>query len=110
MTLPNGENAFIDIVKIEGYCLNMAHPEGRHKARVFLSALGMTEQDAQYLLRAIKSATLNHTATQTDSDMYGIRYNLDFELTFNARSAMIRTCWIIRKNEDFPRLTTCYLL
>jgi hypothetical protein len=33
--LPYGDRAILDIRKIEGYCLDPAHPRGRHKARVF---------------------------------------------------------------------------
>lgn len=110
MMLPNRDHAFIDIIKLEGYCLNMAHPEGRHKARVFHSALAMTQQDATTLRDAIQSATRTQQATKTQADEYGTRYTLDFELTFNSRSAMIRTCWIVRKNENFPRLSTCYVI
>jgi hypothetical protein len=110
MILPNGENAFVDIAKIEGYCLNLAHPEGRHKARVFQSVLGLTVNDAEWLRDAMISAALTHPAQQTEADQYGVRYNLDFELTFKSRSAIIRACWIIRANENYPRLTTCYIL
>jgi hypothetical protein len=35
--LPNGEQAILDIRKIEGYCLCRSHPRGRHKARVGFS-------------------------------------------------------------------------
>jgi hypothetical protein len=33
--LRNGERAILDIRKLEKYCLDAAHPRGRHKARVF---------------------------------------------------------------------------
>ncbi|MEH1788358.1 MAG: DUF6883 domain-containing protein [Nostoc sp.] len=39
MKLPNPECAIVEIDKIAGYCLNPEHPEGKHKARVFKSAL-----------------------------------------------------------------------
>lgn len=32
MKLPNAENAFVDIEKLRGYCLNLSHPRGKHKA------------------------------------------------------------------------------
>jgi hypothetical protein len=46
MQLPNAERAVIDIVKLTDYYLSPDHPRGRHKARVFASALGMTASEA----------------------------------------------------------------
>ncbi|WP_353259206.1 DUF6883 domain-containing protein [Prochlorothrix hollandica] len=43
-------------------------------------------------------------------DHHGQRYSLDFPLTRQGNTAVIRSCWIVRPNEDFPRLTTCYIL
>ncbi|WP_200235400.1 DUF6883 domain-containing protein [Thiohalocapsa halophila] len=42
MKLPNANQAVVDLEKLRGYCLNPAHPRGRHKARVFAAALGIT--------------------------------------------------------------------
>jgi len=44
MKLPNGEHAIVDIVKLRDYALSQHHPRGRHKARVFLSALDLERQ------------------------------------------------------------------
>ena len=41
MKLPNGDRADLGD-KIEAYSLNPLHREGRHKAPVFASALGIT--------------------------------------------------------------------
>jgi hypothetical protein len=38
------------------------------------------------------------------------RYVIDFELTREGRIARVRSAWIIRKGEDFPRLVTCYVI
>jgi hypothetical protein len=35
---------------------------------------------------------------------------IDFELTTDMGTAMVRTAWIVRKGEDFPRLTSCYVM
>jgi hypothetical protein len=40
MRLPNADRAVVDIAKLRDYSLNNSHPEGKSKARVFLSALG----------------------------------------------------------------------
>ncbi len=58
MLIPYAENAVIDIRKLPDYCLNPEHPQGKHKARLFLSKLGMTAENAkdlrQILLEALK--------------------------------------------------------
>ncbi|MFM6398005.1 DUF6883 domain-containing protein [Planktothrix sp.] len=39
--LPNPENTIVDDQKLTGYCLNITHGEGQHKARIFKSALDL---------------------------------------------------------------------
>jgi hypothetical protein len=56
MKLPNGDAAIVELPKLEQYCLNPTHPYGRHKARVFRAALGMTKADARELRAALRSA------------------------------------------------------
>jgi len=110
MKLPYGARAFVDIAKLRDYCLDSTHPEGRHKARVFYSALGISSGDAEFLHQAILDAVAGTDAVAGDSDAYGARYLVDFELKRESRRAAIRTVWIVRRNEDFPRLLTCYVL
>jgi Domain of unknown function (DUF6883) len=52
MKLPNGEKAIVDIGKLLDYCLNLAHPRGRNKARVFAS-VGIQKADAEDLRSAL---------------------------------------------------------
>jgi hypothetical protein len=41
---------------------------------------------------------------------FGQRYTIDFEMTgLNGKTAVIRSGWIIRFDEDFPRLATVYV-
>jgi hypothetical protein len=110
MKLPNGDRAIVDIVKLRDYCLSQEHPRGRHKARVFVAALGMTTADAdelRQLLLANAAATEAHPAMR---DEYGERYVLDFEVARGAWTARVRSAWIVRPGEDAPRLTSCYVL
>ena len=55
MKLPNAELAIIDEEKIRDYCLSMDHPRGKHKARVFQSALGLAASDTDDLIAVIKN-------------------------------------------------------
>ena len=49
MKLPNGKKAVVEIAKLRDYCLSVAHPEGRHKARVFRAVLGIGPADSHML-------------------------------------------------------------
>ncbi|MFH0340559.1 MAG: DUF6883 domain-containing protein [Chromatiales bacterium] len=110
MRLPSGEKAIVDSVKLRDYCLSMNHPEGRHKARVFMSALGLTAEQAHELEAALLSAARDGEANVTDRDQYGQRYAVDFRMERGEREATIRSSWIIRRGEKYPRLTSCYVL
>lgn len=110
MKIPNAEHAVVDIRKLRDYRLNMEHIRGRHKARVFESALGLTVEEAEMLQEALLAAVNSEEAEAGDQDEYGQRYIVDFTMTINEKSATIRSTWIIRKGEDFPRLTSCYVL
>jgi hypothetical protein len=110
MKLPNPEQAVIPFDKLEGYSLNPNHSEGQHKAIVFQSALGIGLVEAGILRSALQQAAINQEATLTTQTLYGQKYRIDFEMTYNDRQAMIRSVWIVRQNEDFPRLVTCYIL
>ena len=110
MLLPYKDKAFIDIVKLRDYCLNLNHPRGKHKARVFKSVLGLTSDNAEELHSAILSGIQTAEAVEGEHDDYGRRFFVDVKTQMVGVSAIIRTSWIIRRNEDFPRLTSCYIL
>jgi hypothetical protein len=110
MKLPNGERAELG-TKIEDYVLNPNHWEGRHKARVFESTLGITVNNQEVLREAILEAAANlDEANAIGDNGHGMVYVLRFPLTTANRTAMILTAWIILHGEDFPRLVTCYIL
>jgi len=110
MKLPNGERAVVDIAKLQDSCLNPDHPRGRHKARVFAAALGLTADQAEALQNALLEAARTEEASATDQDDYGQRYVVDFTMNGPAGQAQVRSSWIVRTGEDFPRLTSCYVL
>jgi hypothetical protein len=110
MKLPNPDRAVIDIEKLRDYCLNLYHPRGRHKARVFASALGLTASEVWDLHNALLAAVITQDAVATALDGYGQRYMLDFTMNGPAGRAIVRSSWIVRHEEDFPRLISCYVL
>jgi hypothetical protein len=102
MKLPNGDRAHVDLRKLEAYCLNVHHPRGKHKARVFASC-GIT--DAEALKRALLEAAVSNDATESGADRHGVLYVIEF----NWMQVLIRSIWMVRRNEDFPRLVSCYI-
>lgn len=110
MLIPNSENAIVDIRKLRDYCLNPEHDEGKHKSRLFSSILGMTVANADELRQILLEVVKTQEARLGRQDEFGQRYTLDFPLEWQNRSAIIRSGWIIERNSDIPRLTSCYPL
>lgn len=110
MKLPNPEMTLIDEGKLTAYSLNFNHDEGKHKARVFKSALGITLDNLEELKMVLLEAVKNYEAIPTKSNPYGKKYIIDFPMTRNNQTAIIHSVWIIRNEENFPRLVTCYVL
>jgi len=108
--LPNPERAVVDIHKLRNYCLNPEHRRGCHKARVFAASLGLTADDANYLREALLGAVRENDAVPAEHDEYGKRYVVDFMARGPVGEATVRSSWIIRQGEDFPRLTSCFVL
>src|SRR6476469_6544631 len=104
MNLPGAEQAVVDIDKLRDYCLNPLHPRGRHKARVFASALRILQSDADWLRARLLDAALQGEVREREADEYGRRYILDFECVKDNRGAIIRSGWIVLRGESFPRL------
>ena len=108
--LPNAQNAIIEIVKLRDYCLSTQHPRGRHKSRVFREALGLTVDDAEWLQQKLLDGIQTQSAEEQETDSFGSRWRVDLPLTRQGKSAVVRTGWIIKFGEQFPRLITCWVL
>jgi Domain of unknown function (DUF6883) len=72
--------------------------------------LGINQLNSELLIDAIEEAAASGDASLGKSDHYGQRYVVDFAITGPTGTATIRSAWIIRRGEDFPRLVTCYIL
>jgi hypothetical protein len=110
MKIPNSHQAVIDLEKLAGYCLDSTHWRGKHKARLFSSILGLTPTDAPELKAILQQVVTTDQAELGLNNEHGQRYKIDFEICRSGARALVRSCWIIRPNEDFPRLTSCYIL
>jgi hypothetical protein len=113
MKLPNAENAFVDLEKLRSYALDPTHRVGRHKACLFTALLGLGIEDAEALrdiLLDLLDAARTFDAEPGEHGEHGQRYRIDFMLTWRGRQALLRSAWIVRPEEGFPRLVTCYPL
>ena len=110
MKLPNGARAELG-TKLDEYVLNPEHRRGRHKARVFAAVLGVTRENQHVLANALREAAANSdAAVATGNYGYGETFELRIALTTEQGTATIVSAWIVREGEDFPRLTTCFIL
>src|SRR5215210_5516219 len=109
MLLPSGGHAIVDIRKLRDYCLNPDSPRGSGKARVFQAALGLTAADASKLREKLLEVARTGEARLGELDMYGQRYTIDFEMETKVGKAVVRSGWIILRDEITPRLTTCFV-
>lgn len=109
MYLPNGDRAIVDIRKLRDYCLNPSSPRGRHKARVFLKALGLKRADASTLRKALLEAARAEEASLGMRDQYGQRYSIEFLMETQTGSVRVHSGWIVLAGTVEPRFTTCYV-
>jgi hypothetical protein len=109
MNIPNAENAILDIGKLRDYCHDPHHARGGDKARVFRAAMGIDGSHAGWLRMENLKALPNAIAKPTLQDHYGMRYAADITITRQNREVLIRTAWIIRDDEDFPRFISAWV-
>ena len=108
MRLPNPDRAVVDLAKLANYSLDMAHDKGKHKARVFASVLGIRNADAR-AMRELLLTVVRGEAQWIRDTIHGPVFVIDFEMKTATGAATIRSGWIVRTGEDFPRLTTCFV-
>jgi hypothetical protein len=108
--LPFCASAEIDIAKLRDYCLSASHPRGRHKARMFQAALGLTSENAEWLRQEILAALPHAVAEHQESDEYGERWQVEVLLARQNRRSVVKTIWMIGHGSRAPRLVTCWLV
>jgi hypothetical protein len=108
--IPGADRAQLDLRKLADYCLDPAHPRGRHKARVFRDALGVEQSDAAWLKDVLLEAVDSQQAAQAGADPFGTRWRLDVRVSRQTKTAVIRTVWMVRTGETVARFITCWVL
>jgi len=108
MSLPNADRAVVDPAKVRDYLLAAAHPVGRFKARFFVS-LGYAAEHWERLRDDILILAGAGAVSGETAIAHGRKFEVDGILTGpSGRSATVRSVWIVRTGEDFPRLVTVF--
>jgi hypothetical protein len=87
MKLPSGDRAVVEDAKLLDYCLSTVHPVGKHKARLFAAALGITAANADVLQTGLLAAARDREATLTRTSVFGHLYEIRFPCTGPAGTA-----------------------
>ena len=108
MKLPNRALAVIPDAKITHYLLDPEHEDGGPKAKFFIDH-GFTLAEwpalAAFLLRHAEA----HEVTRTVLTPFGLKYIIDGTMEMpSGQIYLIRVVWIIKTEEDFPRLVSAY--
>jgi len=98
----------IPMEKLTGYCLNPDHASGKHKAKVFASALGITAENADDLRELIAKAAIEGEVIQQNSTEFGQLYKIDWAIS-DRKSVILRTLWEITSAQPNPRLVSAFI-
>jgi len=107
--LPRAQDATIPTAKLVAYALSTTHECGRHKARVFASALGITASDWRYLHDQILARLPDGEVRSTHVTPFGIAYEVIVMIDgLNGRTAPVVTTWMVAAAAA-PRLTSTWV-
>jgi hypothetical protein len=107
--LPRADRAVVAREKLEGYLLNPQHEVGRHKARVFASALGIERRDWQHLGDQLRAAVVDAPVSSTHDTSWGSLYEVVVAVEgLNSQTRQVVTIWLVAGDEP-PRLVTAYV-
>lgn len=106
-TLLNAEHAVVDHRKLSTYSLDVNHPVGGNKARVFQSALGYNPTNSDVLAGRVREGILSAPAKILNADQYGQRMAVEMPiLGINGETVIVRSGWIYETDTVVPRMTT----
>ena len=108
-TLPDHERGILPLAKLR-YCLDMYHPTGQHKARVFRSALGLNTGDTAKLERIVRDGLAAHDAHLSCTFIDGTeRWVVEWVLLARLGSMRMITVWDRARGSAPASLISCYL-
>ena len=104
--LPNVENVVVSMEKVAGYALNPHHAAGGNKSKVFESAFGFTQKNAQLLVNQIIENVAAIPATERQMSEFGRVFSVDVPVVGPRGRGYVTTGWILKNGENTPRLTS----
>ena len=108
MKLPNAENAYVAPEKLSDYLLSEAHDEGGPKSK-FFRGVGFAEAMADSLSQSLKAIASGFEVLSETPTEHGMKYVVDGSLLSpTGQTVRVRTVWMVRTEEDFPRFVTAY--
>jgi len=107
--LPNGEKAVIPEGKLADYCLSPLHPDGKHKAKVFEKALGITKENSFQLQNLVLESAKYGEVRNEQKNEFGKIYRVEYEISGINQREILRTLWIVHSDSDIPYLTSCFI-
>ena len=109
MKLPNGAQAIIPEGKLEDYCLNPFHPDGKHKAKLFEKALGITQENSIELEKLVLQVAQAGEITKEQENVFGKMYRVEHEVEGLNQKEALCTLWVIHESGDTPFLTSSFI-
>lgn len=80
------------------YVLSPDHEYGRHKARVFMAALGIDRDSWEYLREQITTRVVDAEVSEVRAGRYGLRYSVPMLIEgLNGQTHEVTTGWIIER-------------
>ena len=102
----SSKTAIIAPEKLRDYVLNLAHSDGKSKAR-FLSEMGYDQVTWQILEKDLREQHLTIEAFPGKKSIYGMKFEIVAPLVGpNGEKRWIRSIWMIRKGENVARFVT----
>jgi hypothetical protein len=71
--MPQGDRAWVPAEKLEHYLLDETHPEGRNKATIFRSLLGITLENREVFERALLEAAATGEVRKRTGTAFGTK-------------------------------------
>lgn len=107
--LPRARDAVVPPDKLLGYALSPDHPRGRHKARVFASALGIRQADWQYLRKQLLEGVVESPVRGTRVTPFGVLYDVVVLVDgLSGVTSSVATIWLI-EGDNPPRLVSAWV-
>jgi hypothetical protein len=100
MGLPPRHEAHIDRRKLTEYLLNRNHPDAKGKSAFFAGRYGTDWKQ----LRDDLMEHADGSVVRAEETRHGTTYVVEGPLS----GAVVRSVWMIRTGESFPRLVTAY--